>query len=90
MPSEYQNEGYTFDMATDACGKVLLLAAKELDFMRRLLLNPGASLAEEGFVLNDAEMGRMRSIVGEVQGLPERTARERIRSLAHGYRKVEE
>ena len=77
-------------MKSDPCGNVLLLAAKDIEFMRRLIANPGTALAEEGFILDDQQMSRMRPMIVEVQGLPERTARERIRAMAHAHRRIEE
>ena len=71
----------------EAVGRVLWRAAEDEDFRRRALRNLGTALAEDGFVLSDAEMALLREQWEMVRGLREREAFERIAALARSYRR---
>ena len=74
-------------MRDTAVGRVLEKAVKEADFRRRLIQNLGGTLAEEGFILTDSEMGKLREHWSTWQGLNSRAAYEQIAALAHSYRR---
>lgn len=68
-------------------GRVLWRAAEDEDFRRRALNNLGTALAEDGFILDDAEMGLLRDQWERLRGLREREAYERITAMARAYRR---
>ena len=68
-------------------GRVWARAVAEASFRRRLLMDMGAALAEEGFILSDAEMTILRRQYESLHGLNDRAAYERMVALAHGYRR---
>ena len=70
-----------------AIGRVLIRAVDSAEFRRRMLSGMGAALAEEGFILTDAEMSIMRDIAESLEGLNERSAHERVMALARTYRR---
>lgn len=72
-------------MTESIVGRVLWLAVEDSGFRGRLLVNLGASLAEEGFVLSDAEMSTLREYYESLHNLNERRALERINALARAY-----
>ena len=74
-------------MKEQAVGRVLWRAAEDGEFRRRALANLGTALAEEGFILTDAEMAALRSCWEPLAGLAERAAYERIAALARGHRR---
>ena len=49
--------------------------------------NLGVALAEDGFILTDAEMAAMRESWETLDGLQERAAYERIMAMARLYRR---
>lgn len=61
---------------------VLHLAAVNPIFRGRLTQQLGTALAEEGFILNDDEMYRLRGLIEPLVGLPERSLYERIAALS--------
>ena len=73
-------------MEQSTVGRVLGRAAADEEFRRRTLDNLGMALAQEGFLLTDAEMLQMRTWWDEIQGLSVRGAAERIQALARAYR----
>lgn len=62
--------------------RALWRAAEDADFRRRSLANMGMALAEEGFILSDAEMSQMRGVWEALSGLSDRACYERISALA--------
>lgn len=60
---------------------ILWRASVDTDFRGRLLQAPGCTLAEEGFVLSDAQMAVLRTHLEEWRGLEDRMAYERIVAL---------
>ena len=69
-------------MAEPVIGKVLWKAARETEFRTRALRNLGSALAEEGFILSDAEMTKLRDFWESLTDLSERAAYERIMATA--------
>jgi hypothetical protein len=61
---------------------VLHLAAVNPVFRGRLMEQAGTALAEEGFILSDDEMYRLRGMIEPLAGLPERPLYERIAALS--------
>ena len=55
---------------------------EDADFRRRSLHNLGMALAEEGFILSDAEMAQVRGFWEPLSGASERAAYERLAALA--------
>lgn len=72
---------------SEAIGRALWKAAEDADFRRRCLGNLGTALAEEGFILTDAEMSTLRGYFESLVGLRERVAYERLAAMARGYRR---
>ena len=68
-------------------GRALWRAAEDADFRRRALRDFGAALAEEGFILTDAEMAAWREFWEPLRALSERRAYERILAMARAYRR---
>jgi hypothetical protein len=62
--------------------RILRLAAERSDFRRRALRDLGLALAEEGFILTDAEMATMRDYFEPLRSLSDRASQERIAALA--------
>ena len=62
--------------------RALWQAAEDVNFRRRSLSNLGMALAEEGFILTDAEMSALRTLWEPLCELSERAASERIAALA--------
>jgi hypothetical protein len=52
-----------------------------------MLSDLGGTLAEEGFILTDAEMAVLRDLWDALAGLSERNAFERICAAARGYQR---
>ncbi len=73
-------------MERSTVGRVLWRAAADEDFRSRAIENLGMALAQEGFILNDAEMAQMRTWWEEIQTLSVRGAADRIQALARSYR----
>lgn len=73
-------------MERSTVGRVLWLAAANEDFRNRAIDNLGMALAQEGFLLTDAEMAQMRTWWDEIRSLSARGAAERIQALARSYR----
>ncbi len=69
-------------MASAAVRRALWRAAQDPDFRRRSLANLGMALAEDGFILTDAEMADLRNWWELLRGLSERASYERISALA--------
>jgi len=67
-------------------GRVLWRAAEDEAFRTRTLENLGMALAQEGFVLSDAEMQHLRTWWEEIHSMSKRGAAERIQALARAYR----
>lgn len=74
-------------MKEAAVERVLTKAAADAAFRRRALTNLGTALAEEGFILTDAEMTTLRTLWEPLPTLEERAAYERIMALAHMWRR---
>jgi hypothetical protein len=74
-------------MERSELGRILWRAADDDDFRRRALLNLGMALAEEGFILTDAEMREIRYWWDEIETLSPRASHERIQALARAYRR---
>lgn len=72
-------------MAETTLGRVFRRAAHDTEFRRRALQNMGIALAEEGFVLTDAEMRELREHWEPLQSVSERAAYERIMALARQH-----
>ena len=73
-------------MERSTLSRVLWRAAGDEEFRTRAIDNLGMTLAQEGFLLTDAEMAQMRAWWDEIQGLSVRGAAERIQALARSYR----
>jgi hypothetical protein len=73
-------------MERSTVSRILWRAATDEDFRSRAIENLGMALAQEGFLLTDAEMAQMRTWWDEVQALTARGAAERIQALARSYR----
>ena len=69
-------------MVSGVIRQALWKAATDTDFRRRALANMGMALAEEGFILSDAEMTTMRGLWEPLMGLSERASYERIMALS--------
>ena len=74
-------------MIESVVGRVLWRAAEDPEFRRRMRQDLGITLAEEGFILADAEMSILREQFEPLQGLTDRAAYERIAALARAYRR---
>lgn len=77
-------------MRTDAVndsivGRALWRAVEDAHFRKRFLRDMGGALAEEGFILTDAEMATFRRYTEALAGLGERAAYERITALARQH-----
>jgi len=66
-------------------GKVLWRAAEDEAFRMRTLENLGMALAQDGFILDDAEMRQITTWWDEIITLGMRAATERIQALARAY-----
>jgi hypothetical protein len=73
-------------MERSTVGRILWRAAADEEFRNRTIENLGFALAQEGFLLTDAEMSQLREYWQEIQGLSARRAAERIQALARTYR----
>jgi len=74
-------------MEGSTVGRMLWRAAADEDFRKQALDNLGMALAQEGFLLTDAEMCQLRGWWDELQGLNSRAAAERIQALARAFRR---
>jgi hypothetical protein len=72
-------------LGSSSVGRALWKAVDDAAFRRRLLMDPGNALAEEGFVLSDDEMRTMRGYWESVSGLSDRRAMEQLAAYARGY-----
>ena len=72
-------------MNQSVIGRIFRAASLDPDFRRLALKDLGVALAQEGFILTDAEMHEMRGLWEPLIPLPERTSRERIAALARSY-----
>ncbi len=72
-------------MEETAVSRVFRHAARDPEFRRRALQNLGTALAEEGFILTDAEMRTLRGYWEPLQDLSERAAYERVMALARQH-----
>lgn len=62
--------------------RALWKAAEDTEFRRRTLANLGMALAEEGFILTDAEIAVLRGYWEPLGHLSDRAAYERLMALA--------
>lgn len=73
-------------MDRSTIGRVLWRAVEDEAFRQRTLDNLGMALAQEGFILNDAEMRQLNAWWAEILTMSKRGAAERIQALARAYR----
>lgn len=69
-------------IVTSNIARALWKASEDPDFRHRTLANLGMALAEEGFILTDAEIAILRSYWEPLGHLSQRAAYERITALA--------
>jgi len=73
-------------MERSTIGRLLQHAAADEAFRNRAIENLGMALAQEGFLLTDAEMAQMRTWWSELEGMTPRGATDRIQALARANR----
>ena len=73
-------------MERSTIGRVLRRATEDEDFRKRSIENLGMALAQDGFILTDAEMRQVRAWWEEIQGMGARGGSERIQALARAHR----
>lgn len=74
------------EMEQSMIGRVLWRAADDEEFRDRTMRSLGAALAEEGFILNDADMATLRTYWESLVGLNRRAVSEKIQAFARSYR----